>query len=264
MRDLIQLLGEAEAVVARAGSTLIAMQGSALRTERKDLRDIVTEGDLAAEEIVVSGLRRLTPQAAILAEERGEQSGASAERWIIDPLDGTVNYACGLPWYSVTVAYEVAGVVQLGITHAPRAGLDARFVRGRLATVDGQPARVKATTSLSDAVISICLTSHFADDLVRRTSAVIEHLAGLTRGVRVVVSGGFEMALVASGRLDAFINLKADAVSHATGCELVRAGGGRVTTLEGVDAQLDDWIKIASNGAIHDDLLTEARRALQG
>jgi fructose-1,6-bisphosphatase/inositol monophosphatase family enzyme len=262
MDDLLPLLASAEAVVRRAGQKLVELQGTALRMERKDLLDIVTEGDLAAEEIVVAGLRALTPHAAFLAEERGASAGASGERWIIDPLDGTVNYACGLPWYSVTVAYEVDGAVLLGITHAPRADVEARFVRDRVATVNGQPARVTSTSSLADAVVSICLTSHFARDKVRRTSAVIERLGSVARGVRVVVSGAFEMALVASGRLDGFINLKADAVSHATGNALVRAAGGRVTDLDGADAAIDDDTRVASNGVIHDELLEHIREAL--
>jgi myo-inositol-1(or 4)-monophosphatase len=262
MTDLLQLLDQAEAVVRTAGATLTRMQGGSLRTERKELRDVVTEADLAAEEIVVQGLRRLTPNAAILAEERGSTAGTDGGRWIIDPLDGTVNYASGLPWFSVTIAYEVAGVVQVGLTHAPAAPLDARFVRDRVATVDGVPARVRPTASLSDAVLAICLTSHFNEQHTRETCAVIGRLARTTRGVRVVVSGAFEMALVASGRLDAFINLKGDAVSHATGSALVRAAGGRVTTLDGADAGVDDGVKIASNGAIHEALLDQIRAAV--
>jgi len=254
--DLSQLLAGAQSVVAEAAAKLVAMQGSPLRTERKDLLDVVTEADLAAEEIVVNGLMKLTPDAAILAEERGAV-GAGGARWIIDPLDGTVNFASGLPWFSVTVAYEVDGVVELGLVHAPKAGLLARYLRGRIAEVDGAPARVKPTTSLSDAVISVCLTSHFSPELVRRTSAIVERLASVARGVRIVVSGGFEMSLVASGRSDGFVSIKADVVSHATGNELIRAAGGRVTTLSGADAKIDDLERVATNGLIHDELLEQ-------
>ena len=257
MTDLTPLLERAEGVVAEAAAKLVAMQTAPLRMERKDLLDIVTEADLAAEEIVVSGLRRLTPGAAFLAEERGAVVGAEGERWIIDPLDGTINYARGLPWFSVTAAYEVDGRVQLGLVHAPKAGVIARYARGQLATIDGKPARVTETRSLADAVISVCLTSHFSPDEVRRTIALIERLATTARGVRIVVSGALEMSLVASGRLDGFVSIKADVVSHAAGTELVRAGGGRVTTLAGTDSKLDDLEKLASNGFIHDELLTQ-------
>src|SRR5215218_7140880 len=159
--DLIALLRGAEAVVTEAGATLVRMQHGPLGAQRKDLLDVVTEADLAAEEIVVAGLMKLTPGASILAEERGATQGTGAARWIIDPLDGTINYATGLPWFSVTVAYETGGVVQLGVTHAPGAGLHARYVRGGFAQVEGAPARERPTASLADADVAVWLTSHF-------------------------------------------------------------------------------------------------------
>lgn len=262
MDDLLKLFEGADAVVAQAAATLVQMQTASLRTERKEHLDVVTEADLAAEEIVVQGLMRLTPEASILAEERGAvdaMGDANGARWIIDPLDGTVNYAAGLPWFSVTVAYEARGEVQLGLVNAPRAGVQARYVRGKLATINDVPARVTQTRSLSDAVISVCLTSHFSDDEIRRTVAIIDRLGRVARGVRVVVSGGLELSLVASGRLDAFVSIKADVVSHATGIQLVRAGGGRVSTLDGGDSGVDDLEKLASNGLIHGELLAQLR-----
>jgi myo-inositol-1(or 4)-monophosphatase len=113
-------------------------------------------------------------------------------------------------------------------------------------------------------VVSVCLTSHFAPDEVRRTAAIVERLGRVARGVRVVVSGGLEMALVASGRLDAFVSIKADVVSPATGIALVRAAGGRATTLDGSDATLEDLEKVACAPALVDELLAALRDALGG
>jgi len=264
--DWMELLRGADLVVAEAAAKLVAMQSAPLRTERKDLLDVVTEADLAAEEIVVNGLLRLTPDASILAEERGAIGAADdhGNRWIIDPLDGTVNFASGLPWFSVTAAYEVHGEIELGLVNAPKANLQARYVRGQLASVDGRPARVKQTRSLSDAVVSVCLTSHFSPEDVRRSSAIVERLAGVARGVRIVVSGAFEMSQVAAGRMDAFVSIKADVVSHATGMQLIRAGGGRVSTLDGREAAIDDLERIASNGFVHDELLAHINEAIGG
>ena len=252
----------AEAVAAEAAAKLVEMQSASLRTERKDLLDIVTEADLASEAIVISGLKRLTPNAAFLAEESGASGNASSERWIIDPLDGTINYARGLPWFSVTMAYEIDGEITLGLVNAPKSGLTACYVRGEAATVDGISARVSETRSLSDAVISVVLTSHFSREDVRRTARIVERLGSVARGVRIVVSGAFEMALVASGRLDGFVSLAADIVSHAAAMPLIRAGGGEVTTLAGLPCKIEDLEKIASNGLIHDELLSNLREAL--
>jgi myo-inositol-1(or 4)-monophosphatase len=256
-----RLLDRTEAVVRRATEALVAMQGGPLSPRRKQLLDVVTEADLAAERILIEGLRDLTPDAAIFSEEAGASGSCNGRRWVIDPLDGTVNYASGLPWFSVSVAYQECGRTVLGLTHAPSAGLIARYLEGEVATVDDRPVRVSQTSSLADAVVSIVLTSHFSGDEVRRTAAIVDRLGRLARGVRIVVSGAFEMSLVAAGRLDAFISIKADVVSHAAALPLVRAAGGRVSTLSGANACDSDLEKVASNGRIHDELLAQLAEA---
>jgi myo-inositol-1(or 4)-monophosphatase len=261
MTDLGALIGPADALAAQAADLLVAMQHTPLGVCRKERHDVVTDADLASERLVIEGLHALTPEAAILSEEAGASGPAGPFRWIVDPLDGTVNYACGLPWFSVTMAYQEHGRTILGLTHAPLAGIIARYSRDGLATVNDTPAQVTATRALADAVVSIVLTSHFSPDEIARTTAVIGRLAEVTRGVRIVVSGGLEMSLVAAGRLDAFVSLKADVVSHAAAMPLVRAAGGRVTTVTGHDSSDEDLEKIASNTLIHDELLAAIRAA---
>jgi myo-inositol-1(or 4)-monophosphatase len=253
------LLG-VESIAERAAETLSAMRGRALEVNRKELRDVVTEADLASEQIVLDGIRALTPNAAIISEEAGSSGGEGGARWIVDPLDGTVNYAAGLPWFSVTMAYQEDARTRVGIVCAPGIGLLARYAEGGIATVNGRNAQVSARRSLSDAVVSIVLTSHFTERDVTRTAEAVRRLGNTARGVRIIVSGGLEMTLVADGQLDAFVSLKADVVSHAAAMPLVRAAGGRVTRFDGRDAIDDDLDRIASNGLIHDELL----QCLQG
>jgi myo-inositol-1(or 4)-monophosphatase len=251
----LDLLTGAEAIAARAAQTLVAMREQPLEVARKQLRDVVTVADLASERLVIDGLRALTPDSTILSEEAGASGPGRATRWIVDPLDGTVNYASGLPWFSVTMAYQEEACTRVGVLHAPLAQITARYVEGALATINGRDARVSACTSLSDAVVSIILTSHFDDAEVARTAEAVRRLGNRARGVRIIVSGGLELALVADGQLDAFVSFKADIVSHAATMPLVRAAGGRVTRIDGRDATDDDLDRIASNGAIHDELL---------
>jgi myo-inositol-1(or 4)-monophosphatase len=257
--ELRRLLEGAEDVARRAAELLSDMQRQEIGVTRKERRDIVTAADLASEKLVIEGLRALTPEAAILSEEAGASGPPDGARWIVDPLDGTVNYAAGLPWFSVTLAYQGRGRTLLGVTHAPAAGLIARYAEGGLTTVNGEKAAVSRTASLADALVSVVLTSHFSTAEAERTVALIGRLSELTRGVRIVVSGALEMSLVAAGRLDAFVSLKADIVSHAAAMPLVRAAGGRVTTLTGEDSVDDDLDKIASNGLIHNALLEALR-----
>jgi myo-inositol-1(or 4)-monophosphatase len=259
--DYGALLDRADSLARQAGELLVRMQSESLEITRKHGLDVVTAADLASERLVIESLRRLTPEAAILSEEAGFSGSAQAPRWIIDPLDGTVNYASGLPLFSVTLAYQEAGLTRLGVTHAPLAGLTALYAQGGTASVDGRLARVSRTARLADAVVSLCLTSHYQREDLERTNAVVARLSGLCRGVRVIVSGGLEMSLVAAGRLDAFVGLKADIVSHAAAMPLVRAAGGRITTVAGTDSRDEDLEKVVSNGLIHDELLEVIRGA---
>jgi myo-inositol-1(or 4)-monophosphatase len=131
----------------------------------------------------------------------------------------------------------------------------ARYAEGAVATINGRAAHVSDRGSLGDAVVSIVLTSHYDERDVARTAEAVRRLGSAARGVRIIVSGGLEMTLVADGQLDAFVSLKADVVSHAAAMPLVRAAGGRVTRLDGRDAVDEDAERIASHGAIHDALL---------
>ena len=261
MTRYAEILAGAEAIAAEAAATLGAMQQHSLNVSRKSLRDVVTEADLASEALVLRGIRALTPGAAILSEEAGASGPDGGPRWIVDPLDGTVNYAAGLPWFSVTLAYQEGDVTRVGVTHAPAVGIVARYAEGGIATVNGRAAHVSQRDALADAVVSIVLTSHFTDAEVARTADAVRLLGTRVRGVRIIVSGGLEMTLVADGQLDAFVSLKADAVSHAAAMPLVRAAGGRVTRLDGRDAGDDDAERVASNGRIHDALLDCLRGA---
>ena len=254
MSSYAHILRGATAIADQAAATLVRMQGGPHNVSRKELRDVVTDADLASERLVLDGIRDLTPGAAILSEEAGA-SGGGEERWIVDPLDGTVNYAAGLPWFSVTMAYQRHGRTRVGIVHAPAAGLVATYVEGEGAWVNGRRAAVSSTRSVADAVISVVLTSHFTAGEVARTATAIRRLGERARGVRVIVSGGLEMCLVANAQLDGFVSLKADIVSHAAAMPLLRDAGGRITRLDGSDADDEDEIRIASNGHLHDELL---------
>jgi myo-inositol-1(or 4)-monophosphatase len=259
MSSYQEILDSADAIARKAAATLMSMRDQRLDVTRKEGLDIVTAADLASERIVIDGLRALTPKASILSEEAGTTGSPGDSRWIVDPLDGTINYASGLPWFSVTMAYQEQGTTKVGLTIAPAAGFEARYTNDGVATVNGRPARVSTTAKLADSVVAVVLTSHFSPDEVAQTAEIIRRLGVITRGVRVIVSGAFEYSTVAAGQLDAAVSIKADVVSYAAAMPLLRAAGGRVTTLSGADATDEDRQKIGSNGLIHDELLDALR-----
>ena len=125
MSNYREILDSADAIARKAAATLMSMRDQRLDVTRKEGLDIVTAADLASERIVIDGLRALTPQASILSEEAGTTGTPGESRWIVDPLDGTINYASGLPWFSVTMAYQERGETKVGLTVAPAAVFSA-------------------------------------------------------------------------------------------------------------------------------------------
>src|SRR5712692_110815 len=174
------------------------------RTRRIELKDspinLVTEMDPRAEALIVERLRREFPDDAILAEERGASGGRSGRRWIIDPLDGTTNYAHGLPIFGVSIGLEADRQVQVGVVFDPNR--DELFVaeRGRGATVNGQPLAVSATATLGESLVATGFPYNVretADNNLRDYAAFTVR----TRGVRRMGSAVLYLAWLATGRL---------------------------------------------------------------
>jgi len=221
--------------------------------------DLVTEMDGRAEELIVGRLAHAFPDDTILAEERGTAVGRSGRRWIVDPLDGTTNYAHGLPIFSVSIALEIARRVELGVAYNP--SLDELYVaeRGRGATVNDQLIAVSTTATLEQSL----LTTGFPYD-IRETQqnnlAQYAAFAMRSRGVRRLGSAVLDLAWVASGRLDGFWELRLGPWDAAAGSLLVEEAGGRVTNVTGGVLDLDAPAVVASNGRIHDAMLAVLRQ----
>lgn len=224
--------------------------------------NLVTEMDRRAEALIVEHLLEAFPSHAVLGEEGGARPGASDYRWLIDPLDGTTNYAHGLPVFAVSIALERAGIVELGVGYDP--SREECFVaeRGKGATLNGEPIQVSATRRLDESL----LATGFPYD-IRTTAAtnLPEHaaLSLRARAVRRLGSAVLDLCYVAAGRLDGFWELALGPWDMAAGGLIVREAGGHVTDLHGGPWRLDDPGLVASNGSIHDAVLAalaEARR----
>jgi len=223
--------------------------------------NLVTEMDARAEALIVDGLLAAFPGDAILAEERGAQAGRSGRRWIIDPIDGTTNYAHGLPAYAVSIALEVGGRVQLGVVYDP--SHDELYVaeRGGGAFCNDTRLAVSTTAALDDSL----LTTGFPYDIrVNPDNNLKEYavFATRSRAVRRFGSAVIDLAWVACGRYDGFWELRLGPWDVAAGGLLVEEAGGRLTSLTGGPVDLERPTLVASNGRIHDAMLailTEVR-----
>ena len=239
----------------RAGGLLLERLGSLRRIDYKGSpSNIVTEMDRKAEALIVECISRRFPDHAILAEEGGAQTGSSTHRWIIDPLDGTTNYAHGMPFFAVSIALEIDGVVALGVVYDPNREECFTVRRGRGAFLNGVPMRVSETPTLDESLLS---TGYPYDIRKVRDNNLAEHAAFMVRcrSVREMGSAAINLALVAVGRLDAFWELTLGPWDIAVGCLMVEEAGGRVTSPDGGPVDLGAPAVVASNGKIHGDML---------
>jgi myo-inositol-1(or 4)-monophosphatase len=257
--DLVVALAAAEAG-ARELSARYRSAGVREGATSKGLRrDLVTDADRASEAAILDVLRRERPDDAVIAEETAAGAARGRRTWIVDPLDGTVNFAHGVPLFCVSVGLVVDGAPTVGVVSAPRMGELFAGEVGVGATLNGEAIRVSATSRLADAI----LATGFAYDLENLADDNLDNLALVSkaaRGVRRFGSAAIDLAWVAAGRLDGFWELHLCPWDVAAGAALIRAAGGRVTDMAGGDDFVFGRHIAATGGGFHDELLATLRR----
>ena len=245
---------ELEAAIAAAqaaGAVLKEGFGREHAVEYKGEVDLVTEADRRAEGAVKTILQEAFPDYGMLTEESEETKGEADARWVVDPLDGTTNYAHGLPLFCVSIALERAGEVVLGVVHDPTAEETYAAERGGGATLNGRNARVSDT----DEPVQALLSSSFSDDrdVVPLGLDLLGRFAPLVRGVRRLGCGALDLCYVAAGRLDACFEQGFSAWDVAAGSLLVEEAGGRVTDRWGNEPDIGGGGEglMVSNGLLH-------------
>jgi myo-inositol-1(or 4)-monophosphatase len=221
---------------------------------KSNVIDLVTEADRESEAAVIEVLRRAFPTHAILAEESGVSGDSSEHRWIIDPLDGTTNFAHGYPQFCISIAYERRGRLQSAVVFD--AFKREMFVahRGRGARLNGRPIRVTRTPTLAN---SLLVTGFPYDRRERRRYYLTfwEAFMMRTHGVRRTGSAALDLAWVACGRVDAFWEFGLKPWDVAAGALLVDEAGGRVTNMDGSRLDLAGAQILASNRRVHREMI---------
>lgn len=221
--------------------------------------NLVTETDHASEAFIVSQLAAAFPEHAIRAEE-GRGGGDRPIVWVVDPLDGTNNFAHGFPVFAVSLAATAGDAVLVGATYDPLRDELFAARRGGGARLNGAELSVSARRRLAEALVATGFPYDKAtnpDNNLAEFAAVTPHL----RGVRRAGSAALDLAYVAAGRLDAYWERGTAAWDVAAGILLVEEAGGRVTDYEGRPARLQGGRFVASNGRVHDELLERLRCA---
>lgn len=245
-------------VAREAGAILIEYAGRPLDAREKGRRaDIVTVADRASEALIKARLHTAFPNATILGEETGTTHGTSDERWILDPLDGTTNYAHGYPLCCVSIAYERAGELIAGVVYAPFMNELFAAELGSGAQCNGVAIAVSPVESVADAMV--CTGFHPADfERNARYFAAASHRA---QAVRRDGSAALDLAYVAAGRFDGFWEYDLHPWDVAAGTLLVCEAGGTVTRVDGGPAAVDARSILATNARIHDELRAVLRSA---
>lgn len=210
----------------------------------------MTDIDRASEAAILARLRADFPAATMLTEESGNHGGSSDERFVIDPIDGTTNFAHGYPLFCISIAYERAGELIAGAIHAPALGETFATERGAGATLNGATVRVSSIARVADALT--CTGFHPAD--FERNAPYFRAVSGRAQAVRRDGSAALDLAYVACGRFDGFWEWDLHAWDVAAGTLLVLEAGGAVGAIDGAPHDVAAGTILATNGAIHDEL----------
>ena len=245
-----------------AGRVLAEKFGRALQVSNKGDIDLVTEADIAAERLIVERIRSYHPRHAILTEESGDVvtvgDAGSEYKWVIDPLDGTTNYAHGYPVFCVSVALEHEGRVVVGVVYDPTRDELFAAERGGGATLNGRSLRVSETNELNGAL----LCTGFPYD-VRDRGDFARHFRNFimrAQSVRRDGAAALDLAYVAAGRFDGFYEEGLRPWDVAAGVLLVEEAGGSVTHYDGSPFSIYTPPIVAGNGLIHEAMLEVLRQ----
>jgi len=257
-------LATAIEAVIRAGDVQMAHVGRDVRVEKKGAIDLVTQIDLEIERAFRAMIAERFPSHVVLGEELSEvaeRNAAPEYCWVFDPIDGTTNYAHGLPIFCSSLALEIQGEAAIAAVYDPSRRELFTAARGAGAWLNGVPLRVSNAATLIDSL----LVTGFHYGVQRDPGELMRLFEGFirrARAVRRLGSAALDLCYVACGRLDGFWEKKLQPWDMAGGALIVQEAGGTVTTVEGAPFRSRAGSVLASNGHIHDQMLETIRAVL--
>jgi myo-inositol-1(or 4)-monophosphatase len=257
--EMIELLGVAREAADAAGEIIRANWDQPKTIDYKDAIDLVTSVDRESERKIAEIIQRNFPNHSILAEEATNVEGTQNEyRWIVDPLDGTTNFAHGYPQFCVSIALECAGEVILGLVDDPIRRERFSAIRQHGATLNGKAIRTSTANELDKSL----LATGFPYDQREHADFYLSYFrAFMTRcqGIRRGGSAALDLCYVACGRLDGFWELKLKPWDTAAGALIVAEAGGKLSDFAGKPFSIWGNETLATNGSIHDEMVKIAQ-----
>jgi len=250
----VNYLEVAEKTAREAGVVLLENLGKVKKIEFKAKNSLVTEVDKLSEEIIINNIKKSFPSHDIFAEESGRHSENSDYLWLIDPIDGTTNYAHAYPFFSISIALEVKGEVEIGLVYDPVKDEMFTAEAGKGAYLNGELIKV----SKSDSIEHSHVCTGFMHEIEWMIEANIKHFGNFIRRARAVRRDGsaaLDVCYVACGRFDGFWELGLNPWDTAAAVLILKEAGGQVTTFSGDEYSI--YIKeiLASNSIIHGQMI---------
>ena len=240
-------------IAREAGDILRTDYGRTGEVRFKGVVNLVTDTDLAAQDLIFRRLSARFPGHEFLGEEGLRELGGSEFRWVFDPLDGTTNFAHRFPFFCVSLALERRGELVCGVVHNPISGETFRAERGSGAFLGEKPIRVSSVDDLDRTLVA----TGFPYDIRETRANMAHHDAFLlrTQGVRRCGSAAIDLCYVACGRFDGFWEMKLSPWDTAAGAVILREAGGRITDFRGRPVDIYQPEVCASNGLVHEAML---------
>jgi len=248
------LLDFAVGMAEDAGTLLRKKFGRPLTVDYKGEIDIVTEADRMSEMLILEKIRRRCPGHGILSEESPASGIGASFRWIVDPLDGTTNFAHGFPVFCVSIALEREGEIFLGAVHNPMLGETFAVQKGQGAFLNGRRLAVSATQRLSRSLLATGFPYDIRDS-ANNNLDYFSRMAFTAQAIRRAGSAALDLCYVAAGRFDGFWELKLNPWDTAAGWLMIAEAGGEVTDLAGGPYSLSSPHMLASNGLVHREMI---------
>lgn len=239
----------------KAGEILLKERNKKIKVSRKYKTDIVSSLDIRCEKKIINIIRSNYPNHQILSEEIKKTGAKSRFLWVIDPLDGTINYVAGQPLFSVSICLLYEKKPILGVVYAPCFKELFFAIKNGGAFLNNKKISVSKNKKLKDSIIYFTLSAHYKKKLISKTFSNCKKIISKIRGVRIYESGALSHCYVACGRLDGKISIKTDPYGSAAGALITKEAGGMVTDFNGNDWNIDKKSLVSSNGLIHKSLL---------
>jgi myo-inositol-1(or 4)-monophosphatase len=243
------------------GKILMKYLNKAHKIERKEDQGIVTEADKAAENYLLKRIFKEYPQSSVLTEESGEFKKSGTWTWVIDPLDGTTNYAHGFPWFCVSIGLYDSGNAVAGVVYNPVSKEMFFAEKGKGAFLNGKRIRVSKTKNLKDALLGTGFYYSKGQTLIEEIE-IFTRMNEAALGVRRPGAAALDLAYVACGRYDAFWERRLSSWDVAAGMLMVKEAGGKISNYSGGETDMYAGEIIASNGHLHRRMVNLIQKSL--